>query len=303
MSLKVIYVVGYGRSGSTILDIALGQHPKIFGAGEIAAMCRHVWANNEYCACGARIQECQFWPDVMAQWLPQAGGVDGFFSLAKQVEPLVSPARILGLGAVKRYADLSASLFQGVADAAGTDVLVDSSKMPGRGLALAESDQIDLRVIHLVRDARGVANAMSRPMEIDVEKGVQKKIKARSPYRTAIRWRMYNSFAERLGRKVGADKFVRVRYEDFAAQPAEEFARIGAATGMDLSAICTALEQSQPIMPAHQMAGSRIRMKKDLTLRFDNNWEDKMTPADQQKVVRVTSEQLRRYGYMSSGSG
>lgn len=51
------------------------------------------------------------------------------------------------------------------------------------------------------------------------------------------------------------------------------------------------------------MAGSRIRMKNDLTLRFDNNWEDKMSPDDQQKVVRVTAEQLRRYGYMSSPLG
>ena len=31
---EIIYIAGYGRSGSTILDISLGQHDDIMGMGE-----------------------------------------------------------------------------------------------------------------------------------------------------------------------------------------------------------------------------------------------------------------------------
>ena len=33
--IRVSIFAGYGRSGTTVLDIALGQHPAVIGAGEI----------------------------------------------------------------------------------------------------------------------------------------------------------------------------------------------------------------------------------------------------------------------------
>ena len=33
---KIIYVAGYGRSGSTLLDMMLASHPAVFGAGEMS---------------------------------------------------------------------------------------------------------------------------------------------------------------------------------------------------------------------------------------------------------------------------
>ena len=58
--VRVVYIAGYGRSGTTILDIALGQHSVVMGAGEITALTRHVWQENEYCACGARFVTASF---------------------------------------------------------------------------------------------------------------------------------------------------------------------------------------------------------------------------------------------------
>ena len=66
--VKVIYIAGYGRSGSTILDIALSQAREVFGAGEITALSRHVWTENEYCACGVPIRSCELWQAIVARW-------------------------------------------------------------------------------------------------------------------------------------------------------------------------------------------------------------------------------------------
>ncbi|MEO1188736.1 MAG: sulfotransferase [Pseudomonadota bacterium] len=294
---KVIYIVGYGRSGSTILDISMGSHPTVFGMGELSAMCRHVWERREYCACGAQIRNCEVWRQIMERWMAERD-VAEYKRLQQRVEPLFSVDRTMRTRRLWTYLDDTEAMLGAVSEITGTTTLVDSSKAPGRALAFAMSDQIDLRVVHLVRDARGVAHSMGREIKGNKKSGVQKKIVPRSPYRTAIRWRMYNSFAEKLGMAVGPQHFVRVRYEDFADDAAREMQRISAATGVDFSDVGDHLANGGALMPAHQMAGSRLRMKSSITLQFDKGWESRMTPADQNKVVRVAADQLRRYGYV-----
>lgn len=297
--LKLIYIAGYGRSGSTILDILLGQHENVFGMGELSTMCRHVWARNEYCACGARIRECVFWAPVMSDWLSGGVALSDHLWLQRQIEPLYSPLRRPGGGKLGRYLAQTELLMENVAARAGTSVLLDSSKMPGRGLALSMSSSVDLRVIHLVRDGRAVAHSMTRAMAIDVAAGRQKEIKPRSAYRTALRWRLYNSSVETLARRVGHDRFVRVRYEDLVADTPTQLQRIGRCVGLDLSDLGRRVSAGEPMSSVHQMAGSRIRMEGRLMLEADTRWETEITATNRRRVTRVAGGQLRRYGYLA----
>jgi hypothetical protein len=54
-------------------------------------------------------------------------------------------------------------LFTAVARVAGREGVVDSSKNPVQALALSRSTEIDLTILHLMRDARGVAWSFSGP--------------------------------------------------------------------------------------------------------------------------------------------
>ncbi len=297
--IRVIYVTGYGRSGSTMLDISLAQHPGIFGAGELLSMGYHVWDNDEYCACGERIRSCPTWAPIMGAWMEAGNDVASYRALQRRIEPLYAPDRLMRTGALARYHEATATMFGVISKAAGGRIIVDSSKAPGRGLALAANPAIDLKVVHLVRDARAVANSMAKEIAVDVEKGVQKHLRAKPAIRTALRWRMYNAMAERLGRAVGQSRFVRVRYEDFATQPRTEFDRIGAAVGVDLGDVGARLQAREPVSPSHQMAGSRIRMKGDLVVRVDSAWRDAMPEHAKAQVRAVAGEQLARYGYFA----
>lgn len=294
--MKVIYVTGYGRSGSTILDIALAQHPDVFGAGEISAMCRHVWRENEYCACGERIKDCAVWAPIMKRWASDAP--ERYFALQRAMEPLLSPGRAIGGERRRRFVKESTDLFRIISEVSGQRVVLDSSKAPGRGLALSHSEDLDLRVIHLVRDARAVAHSMTRSYSIDLNSGLQKEIRPRPYWRTSIRWISYNAQAERLLRKVGPQKSVRVRYEDFVADTGHELERIGEAIGEDMGTVIDAIAAGEPILPHHQMAGSRIRMRGPLTLRLDSAWTTEITDRAQREVERIAGLQLRRYGYL-----
>ena len=72
-------------------------------------------------------------------------------------------------------------LFDAIISHSHAQMLVDSSKLPGRAMALSFVPGIDLRVIHVVRDGRGVAWSLLKYYQRDVKSGLQKEI-SRSPY-------------------------------------------------------------------------------------------------------------------------
>ena len=63
-SPQVLYVGGWGRSGSTLLSHLLGRLPEMVAVGEL----RYVWqagvSGNELCGCGEPFDECPFWVAV-----------------------------------------------------------------------------------------------------------------------------------------------------------------------------------------------------------------------------------------------
>jgi hypothetical protein len=68
--IRVVYITGFGRSGSTVLNITLGQHADVIATGELGNLSRRVWHSDEYCSCGARVRSCPFWSAVV-------GAMDG----------------------------------------------------------------------------------------------------------------------------------------------------------------------------------------------------------------------------------
>ena len=58
---KVLYMVGPGRSGGTLLTKLLVQSPQICAVGELARIWTTGFINNEFCTCGQPLSECEFW--------------------------------------------------------------------------------------------------------------------------------------------------------------------------------------------------------------------------------------------------
>src|ERR687892_622891 len=61
---RVLLVAGWGRCGSTLLDMMLGQVPDMVSAGEV----REIWlrgcVENRPCGCGHAFRDCPFWRAV-----------------------------------------------------------------------------------------------------------------------------------------------------------------------------------------------------------------------------------------------
>lgn len=301
--LRIGYVTGYGRSGSTVLDIVLGEHSQLFGAGELTNFSRRVWPNNEYCSCGATVRDCPFWSVVAQQFLSRFGQ-NAFADYAKlqvRFENLSVVARsrvgLVPQAGRKEYGAYTRGLFEIVAKLSGKPIIIDSSKIPGRAAALLNIDDIDLRIIHLVRDGRAVAWSMLKPYEVDAKVGLERRLPGRSVPRTALRWSMVNLGAESVAQRVDPDKSARLSYEAFVSKPADELARLGKVLGVDMGDLVSRLESGPPFSATHVVAGSRWRMGGPITLRLDQEWRRTM-PAHERHKFQVLSGWLqRRYGY------
>ncbi|MGB3634443.1 MAG: hypothetical protein WA982_10425, partial [Rubrobacteraceae bacterium] len=67
---KVLYIVGLGRSGSTILSNSLGQIDGFFSAGEICYIWRQNFIENRLCGCGQPFDKCPVWTQVVKKAFP-----------------------------------------------------------------------------------------------------------------------------------------------------------------------------------------------------------------------------------------
>lgn len=303
--LKLIYIAGYGRSGTTLLDIALGQQPGVFATGELTALPRHVWSEREYCACRLRADECRFWKPVVAAWMNARppDGMDSYRRTVARSEWLFDPRRLFwrfmpGKDA-RSYHDDTLRLLREIAGASGASIIVDSSKLPGRASALMSIREIEVFVVHMVRDGRGVAWSMMKPYQRLVEAGIQKELKPKPLWYTAVRWLMVNLGAEMLRARLPRERSIRVRYEDFVADPQGTVKSIleivghGYALPDHLAGV---------IRPQHQIAGSRHRMQEEITIQKDSSWTSQMPKSLQTLFAILTSPLLFRYGYFGSAS-
>ena len=68
MKPQVIYIAGSGRSGSTLLDIILGNLPGAFSCGELSNIVRLKIKEQEYCSCKKSVGSCSLWSEVYDKW-------------------------------------------------------------------------------------------------------------------------------------------------------------------------------------------------------------------------------------------
>ena len=306
--IKVLYIAGYGRSGSTILDTVLGNHPEIESVGEASHIVQQAWVTPGFCACGVPGDDCDFWNEVRTRWLKRAHksrpGFDmrHYSQLIREIEPRVLwlpklARRVSNDPQVIEYAELTAQLMAAIRDASGASVVVDSSKQASRALVLSMVEGVDLRLVHLVRDCRGVAWSGKKRFQKDEQSGVQKDDRGKRVMRTTATWTAINLASSWLRRYLPNDRSIRVRYEDFITQPQVELERIGRLMELDLRPLGTAVAAGQSMDVGHTIAGNRLRMAGSLKLKPDLEWLEKLTATERAKCWALSGWLMKAYGY------
>jgi hypothetical protein len=299
---RVLFILGTTRCGSTILENVLGSVPGFFAAGEIHMLWRGM-VRGYRCGCGAEIGACEVWSEV----LERAGGpadpseVDRW-QLA-EARMLHTP-RLLGIRswpttgrpALDRYVALLRRLYPQIARIGEAGVVVDSSKTPAAATILSHLDEIDLYLLHLVRDPRGVAYSWGR--------GHPGGAGAQGPrnytpgsVRTTGRWVSTNLLGDAVRRRLPADRTMRVRYEDFVARPEETVRAITRLVGMGEAELPFVSERVARLEPNHCVSGNRSRFARgEVELKLDDEWRSSSGIA-RSVVTTLSFPWLGRYGY------
>lgn len=302
--VQVLYIMGMGRSGSTALDTVLGNHPEIESVGELSNLPRSMWINNEYCACGQHSRSCPFWSHVRQAWSEHvnAENIEDYrayqssFMWFRHV-PRLLLERHRPSAQFQLFSEWTWALFDAIRKVSGKSIIVDSSKSPARALALSMIPNLDVQLLHLVRDVRGVTWSMGKTIQADKRRGVERNLFGRSVTQMARSWAVANIESDWVRRQLAPSQSIRIRYEDFVSVPGETLARIGALIQHDFSDLADAIDNGSSLQIGHTIAGGRMRMKGSMQLRLDGEWMQQMPLWNQWQCRLLVGWLMHHYGY------
>lgn len=304
--VKVLYIGGQGRSGSTLLGRLLGEVPGFVNVGEL----RMIWlamSENRLCGCGTPIQECEFWTRVAQHGFGGWSGINALTVLQtkRAMERLRSAPRLLSplksraqSAMLTKYGCILETLYAAIRTVSGSHVIVDGSKTPMYAYTLQGVDTLDLRLVHLVRDSRAVAYSWQRKK---LNPGIHWKesyFQPVAPARVAMEWAAKNLLTDILTPRRVPSMFL--RYEEAVLDPPATIERLAQFMGEAIGpgALDFLLESPISLGAHHTVTGNPDRFKSTLTIRPDAEWRDRMNRGQLALVTLLTYPLLARYGYM-----
>jgi len=303
--VKVLYIAGFGRSGSTLLGEILGEIDGFFHGGEFTYMWERNLIENRLCGCGAPFDKCEVWGSVLKRAFGGMAGVDAremvrlqnLGTRTRHIPPMFfSRGRQMLVARLGKYMVGLEKLYRAVQQSTGSRVIVDSSKVPSYGQVLGMTPGIDLYVVHLVRDARAVAYSWLRKKpQPDTDKlahELQKNI-----VESSVLWDAWNASSEVLWRG-SSGRYMRLRYEDFVEEPRRAVEDILGMLHEDARRLPFMGERGVELGASHTVSGNPNRFQTGMVrLRPDDEWVSRIRLRDRTLVTLLTFPLLARYGY------
>jgi Sulfotransferase family len=265
---RLVYIGGYGRSGSTLLECLLASSPKIVACGEVVTVTRKGPNTKRDCTCGRSAKQCPVWH---------------FF------DPRADATQIGW-----RHSDLSLALLERFSKC--YKLMIDSSKTSwgaaSAPFALRRRLGDEFQLIHIVRDPRAVCWSTIRRSNRIGSRLTNNFLRASW---TTLGWWAANLTCEAFGR-LHPTQYFRIRYEDLVRSPQKElhlvFERISIGSENSIT-------QPRSNDNRHQLYGNRMRHRQVslADVEEDARWKMEM-PAACRRTVSWLSWPLRwHYGY------
>lgn len=254
--IRVIFILGTGHCGSTLLDLLLGSHSKMFGVGEIERM-----EQTSKCTCGFAPNQCDFWSDLYRE--PFLRNLRLF---RKPLDFIIGNNHYLtrrGKHSWKPLKDRSQFLednlhfYRKILHKSGKEVIIDSSKNIDRAELLATDESMDVYLVHIVRDGRAVTWSYMK--------------KYHKALFYAYSWLTYYIKMALLKKRIRTG-YIRVDYEDLVKEPVFELKRI-------LNNMGYAFEPGMMQFRSnnnHQIGGNDMRFHKSVVIKEDRDWIERM---------------------------
>ena len=273
---SLVYIGGFGQSGSTLLEYLITASSEAVACGEVVNGFR-----NRRCTCGKLGKDCPVW------------GVFG---------------EISGSSLLWTHEALVTTLLEHIAP--NYAIMSDSSKTAWGSITapfrLRRKLGHNLHLVHLVRDPRAVcwstmrrASARQGKRLVKVKKAKRIRAVMSKPIprciRTAIGWWIANLSCELFG-WLYPSQYLRVHYEFLACYPQAALRTLFRAISPDWDLRLTQIGINDN---RHQLYGNRMRRRKLLfsDVRLDVRWGSEMPDGYRRLVGALTWPLRAKYSY------
>jgi len=304
--VKVLYIAGVSRSGTTLLECMLNGLTGVCGAGEVT----HIWdrgfSRNELCGCGEPFHQCEFWSQIKKDAFESEDfdyrttrDLRSYVCAYHHLPQLLIPELRSELfeSRLRAYSGRLVRIYQSIQRISGARLITDSSKYPSELFLLGAMDQIELRVVHVVRNVKAVVYAwQKRKQRPDVH--WKKEYFSRYPfYQTALAWNVFNLLIAMFeSRDV---PYIRVHYEELIREPKATLAAICRVADVAAHDLDFGEDHTVYLGDNHTVSGNPVRFQRGpITLKVDDEWENRARPVHRWLVDLMTFPLQRRYGYL-----
>jgi hypothetical protein len=302
----VLFVMGWGRSGSTILGNVLNKLPGFVHVGELGDTWRRIARNHApYCGCGSSLQDCLFWLPILTAsgsdrtLLSEAREVDAWQRTEmrfRHIPRLIWSAHHEHLRSqeLNAYIGRIGRIYGEIARRTGASVIVDTSKDPAHAIVCASVSTVRPVLVHLIRDVRGVVNSCRQP-----KADYMPSITAWEVIRV---WTAVNVASAVVRRVLPAVESVAIRYEDFAVDPVTGILPLLRMVGMEQSSdVARRLlaASSLNLGVNHGIGGNPGgRQRGSVEIRPDDRWRTELPTWTRRAVTAATYPLLKHYRYV-----
>ncbi len=309
----VVYIVGRGHCGSTLLELLLNRNPDIASMGEVNLLGLQLFRDEHTrwkgeCSCGKRPFDCEVWrptlnavqkqycidltlkplafklsDDSLAEeygWKRPWHKIShkAIRALRKRKYEKAKPTPLVLQRSVAKWNDRRDFLYSEYARQRDVRTVVDASKDYLQMLEIARYSKLNLKVLYLTRNPQGHAWSAIRKKSSNARK-------------EALEWKQVNSSILNTLANINPRDWTQVRYEDLCANPNKELSRIFDFIGVPDQQLSPESEKNR----RHTIAGNRTRFKVLDKIRHDESWKNNLTSEDLKTIeisAGLLSEQL-----------
>lgn len=301
----VVFIGGSGRSGSTLIDLLLNNHPSVQSVGEVHRLNLYARENSEPCTCGSPVSTCPFWLEVEEDMRQRLGWdedrhplqeteimlvpaeVNPAFAMIQKAAMFAAP-RPVGRWVNKSFApahqraiEMSMLWYDAIRSVTDTRVIIDSSKDARRMKALYLTAPDQSRLLNMVRDGRAVSASAIRRTGMPMAQA-------------AFEWKRSQRHTRLTSYGIPAGQRLKVHYEELCRDPEATMKRTCGFLGLEYHPDMLTLRKSE----AHNIGGNPMRFKTgEQEITLDERWRDQLSEEELLEFDRIAGDENRRLGY------
>jgi hypothetical protein len=265
--VTVIYIMGAGRSGTTILTTLLGGSSLIFSTADLMQVYDYK-SQDKTCGNGVKFSKSEFWKSVFKCFPVEYN--NNASNIAKRNHKIehhkAALSTILGIynrNVVTPYLEEQAKLFFAISKVSDKNIIVDSSKYPVRGLLFNMlNENIDVKYIYNIRDVRGVVNSFSKKVQTP-----------RNALSTIYYYFVINVITQVIFWMLPNKNKIKVRYEDLMVNHHDVFASLSELLNIPFRDVIDKLDNNESFDIGPVIEGNRMVKNRKVKLKYDNCWQ------------------------------